>query len=454
MNLYIKFLLLELSFILGIHAHSWISCTDYKLPNNYPHELSNIGNNVNLSINYDLNNCMGVGRNYQLQYQSDLNRGFGFDTGYNFKGQECKYTYDSNYYKEPLKMAKYIPGSQICLTYPSKNHVAAECTNPFIQDNGVKIYRSINKITDDFKKEYQHLNNNHKVGTIDYLGFQNCPGFCNNMDKTVCYMCFNLESNIEPGIYSFKWIWEFNPQEYYSTCWDAEIINDKNINIDEPCQSRKLSEISYKYIKENLCSINNPTSDSIPSINPTPNSTPVSTPNSTPLSTPNSTPVSTPNSTPVSTIENSKKKCKIINTPNPNTPNTPNPNTPNTPNTNTPNTPNPNTPNPNTPNPNTPNPNTPNPNTPNTPNTNNINDDNQNANIWEQCGGKDIKTKTCKDGICVKYSPYYSQCLPNELEKGVLCGQNNGQEINWIHNKCKNGLSCKQQSNSIDFRCN
>jgi hypothetical protein len=384
-------------------------------------------NNTELSINYDLNNCRGFSRNYQLQYQSDINRGFGFDTGYNFRGQECKYSYDSNFYKEPIKMAKYISGSQICLTYPSKNHVASKCTNPFIQDNGVKIFRSINKVTDDFKQEYQHLNKKHKFGTIDYLGFQNCPGFCNNMDKTVCYMCFNLENNIEPGIYSFKWIWEFNPQEYYSTCWDAEIINnnqnkndsiknddnnqnkndsikndDNNQNkIDEPCKSRKLSEIFYRYTKETLCSKINTIPSESPSISPIP------------------------------IIENTKKNCKIHQNTNKDTENTNSQNT----------------------NKDTENSNTKNTNIANPQNTN-INSQNTNtANVWEQCGGNNIESKICKDSICIRYSPYYSQCLPNELEKNALCGQNDGKDINWMYNKCKSGLVCKAQLNSMDFRC-
>ncbi len=73
------------------------------------------------------------------------------------------------------------------------------------------------------------------------------------------------------------------------------------------------------------------------------------------------------------------------------------------------------------------------------------------ANLWEQCGGNNIQ-KNCNNGECVKFSIYYSQCLPSILEKNDLCGQNDNKEINWIHNKCKLPLKC-QKNDSIDFRC-
>ena len=75
------------------------------------------------------------------------------------------------------------------------------------------------------------------------------------------------------------------------------------------------------------------------------------------------------------------------------------------------------------------------------------------ANIWEQCGGNNMPNKNCNNSKCVKYSPYYSQCLPDKLEKNALCGQNDNKEINWMHNYCIDGYSCKSQPGSMDFRC-
>ena len=382
LNLKLKFLFIQsfinLLLVQNVLSHSWITCTDYKLPKNYPTVLTNNINNKfnNNSLNYNLNQCSGHPRNYQLQFNSDKNRGFGFDSGYNFRSQECKYSYDSNYYTPEIKMAEYTQGSQVCLTYPSKNHIASDCTNKYIVDNGVKIFRSKNKISDDFSTEIKHLNSKHQEGTIDYLGFQNCPGFCNNPDKTVCYICFNLEDNIEPGIYSFKWIWQFNPNEYYSSCWDAQ-INNQNFNLENSCTEniRKLQNISYKYQKKSICnSISTSTQDSVTKV-------PIST--------------STP------TMSSTKKKCNLKS------------------------------------------------------NDNKSNDNKSNdgdANIWEQCGGN-INNKKCKNSNCIKFSPYYSQCLPYILTKNMLCGQNDKKEINWIYEKCENGSKCQNFENSQDFRC-
>ena len=390
---FIYLLLINLLFIKSSLAHSWVSCTNYQLPNEYPKDITTNSSYMPLSnsINYELDKCLGFSRNYQLQHSSDINRGFGFDTGYNFRSSECKYSYESNYYSSDIPMAKYNPGSSVCLTYPSKNHVAATCTSKNILDNGMKIFRSIKKSTDDFSKEYNHLNGKHQSDTIDYRGFHNCPGFCNNMDKTVCYMCFNLESDIESGIYSFKWVWEYNPGEQYSTCWDAEITNSNNPEktpdnkpdqTTEPCsqESRRLNGISYKYQKNLLCSNSQSTQEqsNTPSVAPT-----------TPSVAPN-------NETPT------KKKC-------------------------------------------VPKENNPAP-------SNNPASSNK-AVIWGQCGGNDTENKECINSACIKYSIYYSQCLPYELEKNTLCGQDDGNEIKWFYDKCKNGLKCIKMPSSMDFRC-
>lgn len=383
-------------FFINVLSHSWISCTDYQIKN--PYQISN-------SINYDIQNCYGFSRNYQLQYLSDVNRGFGYDTGYNYKSNECKYTFDNN-----IQIAKYKPGQQVCLTYPSKNHVASECTNIYIPDNGIKIYRSINKQLDEFNKEYDHLNGIHLSNTIDYKGFQNCPGFCNNMDKTVCYVCFNLETDIESGIYSFKWVWEFNKGEFYSTCWDAEIINN-NININNNT-IRNLSNLNYQYNKNNLCTIQQSNEPIIQS--PKPSNELIIQQSNEPI-------IQSPNPSNENNIYVPKKSCipKI--------------------------------------------------------NTESDSDDDKSdsdddksdsksdpksdfenkltANIWEQCGGKDIEEKKCINSKCIKYSPYYSQCLPSNLEKNALCGQDDKKEIKWKYDVCVDNYKCLQMPGSMDYRC-
>ena len=197
-----------------VKSHSWIGCTDYTI------------NTKEDTYYWDRSKCSGYPRGFQNQYDA----GFGVDTGFELRDPSRCQSNDRNSYSSQIPMAKYIPGQRVCISYPSKNHVADMCTNKFIPDEGVIIKRSINPKSDNFNnsKSYQHLNGVHVKGEIDYKGYQNCPKFCEDKDKSLCTMCFNLESDISSGIYTFKWVWEFNPKEFYYTCWDAKILGNQN----------------------------------------------------------------------------------------------------------------------------------------------------------------------------------------------------------------------------------
>ena len=231
------------------NSHSWLSCTNYQITDN--------------SSNYDINKCSGFPRDYNQQYNSDITRGFGYDTGYEYRSLSCKSTKNDNY---NLKIATYSPGQRVCLAYPAKNHVAEYCNNnPFIPDNGLRIIRSSKPNVDLFDREYKHENGNHIFGTVDYKGFQNCPKFCDNNDKALCYVCFILETDINDGIYSFKWSWEFNPNEYYTNCWDALITNNPTTNnptTNNPTINNPIT---------NNPTTNNPTTNNPTTNNPTTN---------------------------------------------------------------------------------------------------------------------------------------------------------------------------------------
>jgi len=41
------------------------------------------------------------------------------------------------------------------------------------------------------------------------------------VDKAVCYGTFELPSDLEEGIYTFMWWWEFNGGEFYNSCADV-----------------------------------------------------------------------------------------------------------------------------------------------------------------------------------------------------------------------------------------
>ncbi len=43
------------------------------------------------------------------------------------------------------------------------------------------------------------------------VGFQNCPQFCTDNDKSLCTGCFDVPADLVVGsIYTFVWTWAFN----------------------------------------------------------------------------------------------------------------------------------------------------------------------------------------------------------------------------------------------------
>nr|CCA23412.1 predicted protein putative [Albugo laibachii Nc14] len=192
-------------------SHSWLECTDYRFEN------GSVDGEV-----WNANKCHGHPRCGQRQASA----GFGIDTGFNYRsstGCQCQKAAD-NY--NGIEMAVYKPGQLVCLAYPPKNHVAATCTTPYVPDTGVVITR--HPLYDDtsVSTTYDNLNGVHKNGKVDYSGFQHCPRFCDDMEKALCTMCFQLEKDIAPGTYSFHWIWSFNSKEdSFTTCWEAQVTD-------------------------------------------------------------------------------------------------------------------------------------------------------------------------------------------------------------------------------------
>jgi hypothetical protein len=213
-----------------VTAHSWIECTDYRVT-----QGSDDANEWNPSL------CFGRPRCGKRQMDS----GFGMDTGFNFKSKEtCQCPRSQETYQE-IPKAKYTPGQKICLAYPAKNHVAADCTNEYIPDKGVIISRtSLNPTSDSFQEQYDHSNGGHVFGQKDYKGFQNCPNFCQEKDKALCTMCFTLENDLTPGEYAFRWLWSFNSlDDVYTTCWDAIVMEGNGGSI--PSSPSSTSSTSF-----------------------------------------------------------------------------------------------------------------------------------------------------------------------------------------------------------------
>jgi len=197
-----------------VKPHSWLECVDYQ-----------IQEDTDLDY-YNKDQCIGFPRGFESQYES----GFGVDTGFDHRdGSTCQ-SQNKNTYSDNIMQSVYVAGQRVCLAYPAKNHVADVCTNEFIPDTQTIIQRSKIQNSDDFTDSifYDNLNGIHEKGVIDYKGYQNCPKFCEDPDKSLCTMCFDLPENEISGSYTFRWTWEFNQNEFYYTCWDAEIIGLDN----------------------------------------------------------------------------------------------------------------------------------------------------------------------------------------------------------------------------------
>lgn len=211
-------------------AHSWVRCTDYRVENARA-EPQGPDETDPLRRQYDESACFG----YSPSFADDT--AFAQDDGFDQQLGETRMCGErENTYSESRPMAAYTAGSTVCLAYPAKNHVAAECTNSGIPDTDLSIYRSnVGASNDTFassdeflSNELTHLNGVHASNTIDYLGFQNCPDFCGDAgtDAALCTVCFELESDLTPGMYQFAWRWEFNQGQHYSTCWSADVQAD------------------------------------------------------------------------------------------------------------------------------------------------------------------------------------------------------------------------------------
>ena len=147
---------------------------------------------------------------------------FGEDRGYNYqpiRDKACRSSFSGSF-------SSFSKGRTIRLLWPAKNHVAASCTNPYIKDQSLKLYLfPVNKLDQpdptfstwrtpkylffDFEKDGQ--------------GFQNCPDACPVIDRLPCYGDIYFPSSLATGYYKALWVWNFNPNEWFTSCFDIEI---------------------------------------------------------------------------------------------------------------------------------------------------------------------------------------------------------------------------------------
>jgi hypothetical protein len=149
---------------------------------------------------------------------------FGEDRGYNYQpisNNACRSGF--------ANIVRYQRGRSYRLLWPAKNHVAAPCTNPNINDQSLKLYlypvshfqssdpsfttwTSSRYLFFDFKK--------------DGDGFQNCPDACPVVDRLPCYGDLFIPNSLPTGNYKALWVWIFNPNERFTHCFDIEVYEN------------------------------------------------------------------------------------------------------------------------------------------------------------------------------------------------------------------------------------
>lgn len=172
-----------------VASHSWLHCIDYR----------------GSLKEFENDKCSAWPRLMKPQ-------AFGVDQGMNYRPSNdvlCKSSI-----AEPQL---FRPQQKIQLTWPAKNHKADSCTNPYIPKGTLAVYQhKVSQWNDPDRLWKDALQD--KVASLE---FQNCPFFCENMDKAICSGSLTLPK--DEGKYKMAWIWEFNTGEWYTHCFDVEI---------------------------------------------------------------------------------------------------------------------------------------------------------------------------------------------------------------------------------------
>merc|ERR1711953_1358175 len=158
----------------------WLECTKYE---------------GNLE-NFEKDKCLGLPR--PLPGNRNVGNTFGADIGMDFRpqagGARCQGNAQAGLtanYGAEANLVSYEAGKTYTLAWPPKNHVAASCTNRHIPDTSLDLFiapfngqADPAKFTDVVKASFS--DKRHVLNKIDFEGFQNCPNFCDDTDKSLC----------------------------------------------------------------------------------------------------------------------------------------------------------------------------------------------------------------------------------------------------------------------------
>ena len=204
-----------------VAGHSWLVCSDYQ-----PADRSLRAAAIR---NFDSGVCKSYSRGYTNQAGTIFGEDRGFDRQASGNTPSCNVGFSARAYSDRHPMASYRPGQRVRLVWPSKNHDAESCTNPFIPDTSMKIFMicgadreryassGYNPPISEFAQDRYLVADLKKLTVPDYAasnpsewdpGFQNCPFFCDNTDKAVCFQEINVPSSAS-GTCTFLWYWMY-----------------------------------------------------------------------------------------------------------------------------------------------------------------------------------------------------------------------------------------------------
>ncbi|EFA80628.1 hypothetical protein PPL_06211 [Heterostelium album PN500] len=206
----IKNIILSLVLIYGIleivESHSFMNCVDY---------------------DFGANRCRAYPRNFRVvEFSGDK---YLYQLGKFTKplptslGKACgpsqnRYAPVYTQYSEKFPMGIFSQGQKICSQWPARNHA----TQP--RAGSVGFYLSNKKGDYEAEDDTQEEFFNHPIISRP---FGNCTKYYENTNNATCTACYNIP-NVENGLYTLQWFWEFNPQEYYMTCADIVIAGNGN----------------------------------------------------------------------------------------------------------------------------------------------------------------------------------------------------------------------------------
>lgn len=141
-------------------------------------------------------------------------------------------------YTATYPMARFTPGQEVIMQWPAKNHAMVgtqryvclswlrKTSLTLLFRRGVQLFIGKGPGLGD---DYSHVTSKDAWIAANpglEVTFSNCVPNVPGVDGAPCYGTFTLPEDLQAGYYSMIWWWEFNEGEYYSTCFDANILAD------------------------------------------------------------------------------------------------------------------------------------------------------------------------------------------------------------------------------------